>query len=153
MSESDYPLVPESPRKTSQPMPRLWKAAPEPGEEDSNGSKKSPKDGETNSSKSTSKSKLADAKGKTKSAKGKGSFAADDKSEKKVLIEETPTLDTYESRRRARLIMGALGAACVLLGGWIFYRAFLYEPLGFSVTADGDTSEFAIRPGHTPVVG
>ena len=36
----------------------------------------------------------------------------DEKGEKKVLIEETPTLDTYETRRRARLIMG--GANCRL---------------------------------------
>ena len=117
MSESDYPLVPESPRKTGQPMPRLWKAEPEPGADASKGSKKSAKDGDTDSSKSTSKPKTTDAKAKAKSATSKKSAADDDKSEKKVLIEETPALDTYESRRRVRLIMGILGTVSVLLVG------------------------------------
>jgi sulfatase modifying factor 1 len=150
MSESDDRSSPESPRKTGQPMPRLWKSAPEPAEEDFKGSKKSRKDGETVTSKSSSKSQTTNAKGKTKSAKGKGSTAADDKSEKKVLLEETPALDTYESRRRARLIMGSLTAACTLLAGWIFYRAFLYEPLGFSVTADADATASPAGPDSRP---
>jgi formylglycine-generating enzyme len=140
MSESDDPPRPDSPRKTGQPMPRLWKAAPDPVEEDSKGSKKSRKDGDTDTSKSSSKSQTTSAKGKAKSAKGKGSSAVDDKSEKKVLLEDTPKLDTYESRRRTRLILGTLSTACVLLAGWIFYRAFLYEPLGFDTTAAADTS-------------
>ena len=52
------------------------------------------------------------------------------RAEKKVLIEETPTLDTYETRRRARLIIGTLSVACVLLFGWIVYRAFFPTPSG-----------------------
>jgi sulfatase modifying factor 1 len=150
MSESEYPLSPDSPPKAPQPMPRLWKSAGEPAEEDSQGSKKARKDGESETSKSASKSTSGSAKGKTKSAKEKGSSTADDKSEKKVLLEETPALDTYESRRRARLIMGTLSTACVLLSGWIFYRAFLYEPIGFNVTADADTSASPSGPESRP---
>ena len=128
--EEKNPLEPKSTRKSAQPMPRLWKAEPEPTEEESPSAKKSRKDGETEPSKKSSDSKASTAKGKTKSAKGKGPSAADEKAEKKVLIEDTPTLDTYESRRRARLIMGALSVACVLLFGWIIYRVFLYDPVG-----------------------
>jgi sulfatase modifying factor 1 len=140
MSESDDPRPPGSSRKTGQPMPRLWKAAAEATEEDQNGVKKSRKDADTAPSKSANKSMAVSPAGKAKSAKGKKSAADDDKSEKKVLLEETPSLDTYESRRRVRLIMGTLGTVSVLLLGWIFYRAFLYAPLGFDVTADGDAS-------------
>ena len=58
----------------------------------------------------------------------------------KVLIEETPTFDTYETRRRARLIMGALGVACVLLLGWSIYRVFLYDPVGLDATNTADAT-------------
>jgi formylglycine-generating enzyme len=143
MSESDDARPPDSSRRTGQPMPRLWKAAAEPTDEDQKQVKKSRKDADAEASKSANKSKTASPAGKAKSAKGKKSAADDDKSEKKVLLEETPKLDTYESRRRVRLIMGTLGTVCVLLLGWIFYRAFLYAPLGFDVTADGDTSASA----------
>ena len=53
-----------------------------------------------------------------------------------MLIEDTPALDTIESRQRARLIMGALVVACVLLSGWITYRVFLYNPSPIDVTDD-----------------
>ncbi len=101
----------EPPKKTTnsvQPMPRLWKSEPEPTEEDSRYAKKSRKNLESDST--------------------------DEKSEKKVLIEETPTLDTFDSRRRARLIVGTLISACLLLFGWTVYRAFLYDPVGMAAS-------------------
>src|SRR5271163_3529218 len=99
MSESDDARPPDSSRRTGQPMPRLWKAAAEPTNEDQKQVKKSRKDADAEASKSANKSKTASPAGKAKSAKGKKSAADDDKSEKKVLLEETPKLDTYESRR------------------------------------------------------
>ena len=39
--------------------------------------------------------------------------------EKKVLVEETPTFDTIESRQRARMTMGGLMVLCLLILGWI----------------------------------
>src|SRR5262249_33433099 len=54
----------------------------------------------------------------------------------KVLLEDTPSLDTYESRRRARMIMSALTIACVSLMVWITYRVFLYEPSTITVQAE-----------------
>ena len=52
------------------------------------------------------------------------------------MLEETPALDTIESRRRARLIMGTLGIACVLLMAWITYRVFLYDPSAITITTE-----------------
>ena len=80
---------------------------------------------------------------KSKKTKGKEPPAAGENSDKKkVLLEDTPSLDTYESRRRARLLMGGLSAACVLLLGWITYRTFLYDPSSIDIpTGDATTAQ------------
>ena len=57
-----------------------------------------------------------------------------------MLLEETPSLDTYESRRRARLLMGGLSATCVLLLVWIGYRTFLYDPSPIDIPTDDATT-------------
>ena len=72
----------------------------------------------------------------SKSKKAKSAAPQEDKKGKKVLLEDTPALDTIESRQRARLIMGALIAICVLLPCWITYRVFLYDPSPIEVTDD-----------------
>ena len=144
--EDEEPLEPKSTPKSPQPMPRLWKAEPEPTEEESPSAKKSRKDGDSEPSRKSSDSKASTAKGKTKAAKAKVSPATDENGEKKVLIEETPTLDTYETRRRARLIMGALGVACVFLFGWSIYRVFLYDPVGIDVTSFRGPDSESVRP-------
>jgi sulfatase modifying factor 1 len=125
--EDEEPLEPKSKPQSAQPMPRLWKSEPEPPEEDA-----------------------APAKELSKAAKAKGSPATDEKGEKKVLIEETPTFDTYETRRRARLIMGALGVACVLLCGWSIYRVFLYDPVGLDATSSADAAPHKSSPEVRP---
>jgi formylglycine-generating enzyme len=135
--EDEDPPEPKSVNKAAQPMPRLWKVEPEPTEEESRSAKKGRSDRENEPSKKSGDANPSRAKPKAKAklAKAEVSSAADEDGEKKVLIEETPTFDTYEARRRARLIMGALGVACVLLFGWSIYRVFLYDPVGLNVTS------------------
>ena len=105
-------------------MPRLWKTEPDPSEEDGLGSP----DGDAArnaSSKAGGEAALQIIKqakrtrGQAEEAEGKAVPVGDDKSDKKVLLEETPTFDTYEARRRARFLMGGLAAACFFLLGWI----------------------------------
>jgi len=135
---------PESPKAASEPvkpLPRLWKTEPDSSDEDGLGSpdgdatrKASSKTGGDAHAKSSSKSSAPAVK--PKKPKGKEVPVGEDKSDKKVLLEETPTLDTYETRRRARFLMGGLAAACILLVGWICYRTFLYDPSPVNVSVD-----------------
>ncbi len=132
MSETEEPEPSNRARKPVQPLPRLWKAEPEPSDDAApadvggDAAKKPRKDDLAAQSKSSSKSKSAG--GKAGSGKRKASSDAKNGSEKKVLIEETPSLDTYESRRRARLILGGLSTATALLVAWVTYRTFFYDP-------------------------
>ena len=82
------------------------------------------------------RSKSAPAKIK----KEKAPVASDDKKNKKVLKEDTPALDTIETRHRARLIMGSLVAGSVFLMVWITYRVFLYDPNPIDVTTGADVT-------------
>ncbi len=148
--EDEEPLEPKTAHKAVQPMPRLWKSEPESAEEEAPPAKKSSKGGESEPSRKSSDSTASTAKGKIKAAKGKGSPPTDENGEKKVLIEDTPALDTYETRRRARLIMGALGVACVLLFGWSIYRVFLYDPVGIDATSSPEVTVTPSRPEVRP---
>ena len=133
----DEPQDPKSTREPIKPLARLWKAEPDSTELESAPAKKARKDGDTEPVEKSSDSKAAGSKGKTKPAKVKAAVDTDEKTGKKVLIEETPALDTYESRRRARLIMGSLSGVCVLLLVWILYSVFLYDPVPLAVTSAG----------------
>jgi formylglycine-generating enzyme len=134
---------PKSTPKTAQPMPRLWKSEPEPAEEEPRSARKTRNDGETEPSKKSPDSKPS--AGKSKSAKVKAAPPLDENGERKVLIEETPTFDTYETRRRARLIMGGLIVASVFLFGWTFYSVFLRDPIGITATSSPEPT--ANQPG------
>ena len=80
-------------------MPRLWKSEPEPTEDESPPAKKSTRSGRgPKPSRKSSDSKASTARGKTRAVKGKGVPATDENGEKKILIEETPRLDTYVER-------------------------------------------------------
>ena len=65
--------------------------------------------------------------------------------EKKVLIEETPALDTYEARQRARLVLGGLVAACFLIFFWIVYSVFLSDSNPVEMAAEDSGAD--LRPG------
>src|SRR5262249_40984978 len=112
MSETEEPKRSKAGRKGTLPLPRLWKAETEPDEVESVPPKKSRKGSEPEPAKSTGKSKSPNSKAKPKPAKAKAAANDGDKADKKVLIEETPALDTIESRQRARLVMGGVITAC-----------------------------------------
>ena len=140
MSDPEEPQPSKSARKIDQPLPRMWKAEPDPADEEPGSpgaegkSKKPRKDDESTPSKSSSKTKSV--KGKSKSAKENASSAGEKKGGKSVLIEATPAMDTYESRRRARLLIGGLTLTCVFLLGWITYRTFFYNSSPIDVPTD-----------------
>jgi formylglycine-generating enzyme required for sulfatase activity len=129
MSEIPEPEPPKkNPYIPGQPLPRLWKTEGEQEETSRDHPRKTaPKDEENAATTTTRKTKSSSKKG-GRSKSSEGSPGAGGKEEKKVLLEETPALDTYESRRRARWIMGSLSVVCVLLMAWITYRMFLYDP-------------------------
>ncbi len=117
---------PKTTRGADPPLRRLWKVEPESAEIDALPEKKSSKKGDdADGTRSSTGSKGAKSKGKAKSTKAKEAPAVDEKGNKKILVEETPTLDTYESRRRARIIMGSVIVFCIFLTGWIIYSAFV----------------------------
>jgi len=129
MSDSPEPKRPKG-EKPFKPLPRLWKSqSDEPEEEPSTvgkegAAKKSSKQSEATASSSTSKSKSSIGKNK----RSKKPAESSEKDGKKVLVEETPALDTVESRQRVRLIVGAAGATVIVMLCWITYRVFLYDP-------------------------
>jgi formylglycine-generating enzyme required for sulfatase activity len=126
MSDSDEPRRSKG-EKAAKPMPRLWKSPSEDGEDESpNGSK----DGAAKKSSKKGKGAVAGSTGKSPAGKAKVSKKSndgDEKEGKKVLLEETPALDTVESRQRVRLIVGAVGTFIILLLCWIVYYAFLSD--------------------------
>jgi formylglycine-generating enzyme len=156
--EIEQPDPPKSSREPVKPLPRLWKTEPDsddddddevagPAEKDQSGKKSSRP---TDQSPSKSPAKPRSSGEKSKKPKGKDSPVAVEKSEKKkVLLEETPSFDTFESRQRARFLMGGLSAACFLLLGWIGYRTFLYDPSPIDIPMD-DASIAAQRGGPEP---
>ncbi len=142
MSEIDEPDSPKPARNPVKPLPRLWKTESDEPEDESPGQ---PADGRSvkNSTNGLdgvpgqASSKTGASGGKKKKKKANEPAASGDNSDsKKVLKEETPSLDTYESRRRARLLMGGLSATCVILVLWIGYRTFLYDPSSIDIPFD-----------------
>ncbi len=131
--EYDLADVPEEPRKAKppvvpeKPLPRLWKTEPDEDEapaEESNAKKEEPPP-EVKKPVRTPEVRKRSRPGTAKEGR---SPAGGDGSDKKVLVEETPALDTYEARQRARLILGVLVTSCFAIFGWIFYQLFLYDP-------------------------
>jgi formylglycine-generating enzyme required for sulfatase activity len=108
-------------------LPRLWKSESDSsGDREETGSESARKKPSTEEDKTARKPKSATVESPRPKAK-KGSAGETGNQEKKVLVEETPALDTYESRRKARMLMGGLTGFCVLLAGWITWRVFLYN--------------------------
>lgn len=106
--EDEYRPLP--PREPGQPLPRKRFSLPEP--EDDPPPRKKPK---------------GDAKGRSKDKPKKAARkdAGDGDDEKKgVLIEETPELDTYDTRRKLRLVIGAVAVGLLSLIFLFVYRAF-----------------------------
>ena len=142
---------PKPTRQLPQPMPRMWKAEPEPAEEESRSARKSRNDRESEPSKKSADPKPSAGSLKSKPSKAKAAPATDEKGERKVLIEETPTLDTYESRRRARMIMGGLIIASVFLFGWTDLSRLFVRPCGSRSDQFARADREPARPRSSPV--
>jgi sulfatase modifying factor 1 len=108
------------------PLPRLWKAEPEVDPEDQKAEeiagRKAGK--ETDSTARKSRKKSVEPKN------GK------DGTEKGVLLEETPRLDTHETRQRIRIAVGSLLTLVMLMIGYGIYRAFTGSPVPVDVPVD-----------------
>jgi len=97
------------------PLPRLWKATPEPVEEASaptNPRKKKKREGDA-----------ADLKKKGK-VKKKAVANADDDGTGATKLAETPVLDTHEARQKARWIIGGVLGSIGLVALILVVRAF-----------------------------
>jgi hypothetical protein len=123
MDESEDPKPTAPPRLPGSPLPRLWKHAPE---EDSDA---------VETEKQLAKKKRKKSKGAVEGDASKGSEAGSRKKKSKdsdktkdgkkgVLAEETPELDTYETRHRIRVMIGVGTIALMLLVGWGMFRYF-----------------------------
>jgi formylglycine-generating enzyme len=140
--EIDQAEQPPAPRSPVKPLPRLWKSESDEPEDEAPDRAAAERTAKTSSmgsdaapSKSVSKSRTPGSSSRKK--KPKELAASGENSEtKKVLVEETPTLDTYESRRRARILMGTLSAVSVVMLIWICYRTFLYDPSTIEMPLD-----------------
>ena len=132
LADLPKPRQPKAPITPGKPLPRLWKTEPDEDEDEEEELKEAAeakkKQEAAQSAKETVRS--AEVRQRARKAKPKESKKplGDEGSEKKVLVEETPALDTYEARQRGRLIVGALVAGCVGIFGWIFYNLFIYDP-------------------------
>jgi sulfatase modifying factor 1 len=107
--------LPRDPRKRppqtpGAPLPRLYKGATEP---------------EPETEKSPPKKSKKEPKDKAPKAKGRASKGKDGKP---ALIEETPTLDTYQTRKMVRVVLGmSLALGMLLLAGVLLWRNFRPE--------------------------
>ncbi len=114
------PVDPRRPKPAASPyLPRLWKAAPEPEEEPpvpTARQKRKEARAEAKASRSAKTSKVK--KGKQKAD------VDDDDGAGATKLAETPALDTYEARQRARWIIGGVLGSIALLSLFLIVRAF-----------------------------
>jgi formylglycine-generating enzyme len=121
----DRPLPrPPVPPAPGQPLPRLWKIEPEP-EPDAKPERKSRKERLAEEKEAEAR---AQAKAKGKSGASKTSKTSKDAKPKGALVEATPELDTYDSRRRVRFLIGGTAAAVGVIGIIVLFRTLFGGP-------------------------
>ncbi len=121
--ELDAPTTKPGPQATPTPLPRMWKADDSDPEIRANPTKKAPPESSGSGIRSPRESKP------TKPGQASApTVAAEDSDKKKVLVEETPEWDTYETRQRARLFLGAAMASILFFLGLIVYRMLFPSP-------------------------
>jgi formylglycine-generating enzyme len=128
--ESDEPVRSKS--SIPPPLPRLWKSPPEAEEVVDSGASKSKKKVEVQSPPPRKEKPRPPKKKKVEAPVDDGTGA--------VKLEETPVLDTYEARQRARWLVGGLLGAIGAIALIIIWNAFR-----------GDGTE-EIREGEPPAV-
>ena len=159
LEEGGYDLVdlpehqehqePKAPNKQVQPLPRLWKTEPdEEDEEELKAAAEAKKKQEAAEQAAQEKARAAEARLRTKKVKTKETKTptSGEGSEKKVLVEETPALDTYEARQRGRLIIGLLVGSCFVIFGYIIYNLFIYDPNPIIVTSGEEPPPPSVAP-------
>ena len=131
LAELPEPRQPKKPVSPVKPLPRLWKTEPDEDEEEELKEAAEAKKKQAAAEQSAQESaRAAEARLRARKTKPKEPKqpAAAEGAEKKVLVEDTPALDTYEARQRGRLIIGGLIASCFGIFGYIFYSLFIYDP-------------------------
>ena len=131
LDESAEHYTPVPARNPETPLPRLWKVQPEDDPDDAKSlpeskkkkSEKARSDGEGPRAK-VEKARKAERSGKS----GRSVEREKDGATKGVLIEETPNLDTYETRQRIRIAIGAALLALSVLIGWTVVRLLSPAP-------------------------
>jgi formylglycine-generating enzyme required for sulfatase activity len=138
-AESAPPPRPTLPGAPERPLPRMWKS----GDDDSSPPRApEPEPPRKAPTPAPSRRRSSDDSGSTRKT-GLKPKPTDD-GEKRVLVEDTPVLDTYETRQRVRLGTGALLVFVMGLGVYIFYISFLYDPFPMGpLPAD---EEYAVEP-------
>ncbi len=124
MADGDNPTRPRPPTPPApgQPIPRLWKADPEP--DDTEASPRKSRKERLAEEKEKAEEARAPAKSKAKDgSKGKAKSAKGEKKPKGALIEATPESETYEARQRARLLIGGGMLAIFGFGLVLLFRA------------------------------
>ncbi|MGC8639380.1 MAG: SUMF1/EgtB/PvdO family nonheme iron enzyme [Isosphaeraceae bacterium] len=149
--EYDLTDVPEPPPKrpvapTEKPLPRLWKTESDDDEDAIGPRKDKPESADGEAKKSARRSSEVRRRSRTEKEKNTRKTAPATGVEKRVLIEDTPALDTYEARQRARWLVGGLVAACFLIFGYVFYQLFIYDPMRVEPTGDEPPPTVAIPP-------
>jgi len=143
MSDGDEPLRPR-PHVPGKPLPRTWKSEPEPEpEEDRPATKRKSRQALEKEEKEQAE------KPQAKGTQRKSSKGPDGAKSKSVLLEETPGLDTYQSRKRARLLLGGLIAATTLVGLVFLYRSFQRPTIDDEGVID-EGSAAVDSPGRLP---
>src|SRR5271157_2977235 len=148
LADVPEPRQPKAPVMPGQPLPRPWKTEPDEDEEEElkEAAEAKKKQEAAQSAKETVRS--AEVRQRARKAKPKESKKSpwDEGSERKVLVEETPALDTYEARQRGRLIVGALVASCFGIFGWIFYNLFICDPNAMEIREDEPPPPVTLAP-------
>ncbi|WP_165245168.1 SUMF1/EgtB/PvdO family nonheme iron enzyme [Paludisphaera soli] len=120
---------PTPPRAAGQPLPRMWKSDPDDEPAPPRTPIPNPRGGATPTPPPPPRRRgTADDSGTTRKTGLKPKAELNEKGEKKVLIEDTPVLDTYETRQRIRLATGGMLVFVLGLGVYIVYNLFLYDP-------------------------
>lgn len=147
-AESPAAPKPKAPGGPAQPLPRLWKTETDDGEPPV--AKPAPKAEAPPPPPPRSRSRSRDeAEGVGTRRTGlKPKPELNEKGEKKILVEDTPVLDTYETRQRVRLATGGLLVFVVGLFGYIVYNTFIYDPFP---TDSNVPDEAALVEATTPV--
>ncbi len=149
LADVPEPRQPKPPITPGQPLPRLWKTEPDEDEEEElkEAAEAKKKQEAAQSAKETVRSTEVRRRARKAKPKESKKSPGNEGSEKKVLVEETPALDTYEARQRGRLILGGLVAGCIGIFGWIFYNVFIYDPNPVVISGDEPPPPVAVAPG------